>query len=289
MSLIIDGMDQQKTTVPHFLNLSKTASASWRLRTHLTGVILHGIESFAFFDVFEFPNDSNLTCNILLKILELHKESLPPVLYVQMDNCAGQNKNRYVLAFLSLLVELGIFKKVKVSFLMVGHTHEDVDQFFSRISSWLSKHNVPTLDALMKGVEKCFRKAGTNTTSIQLDQMYDITGMLQPYLEQMKFHSKPHVFKITQNEAGKAVMVTKKWSTDETWQSCSGDANGSLLKSTPNEVPKLIKPCYDNMDFHRLSASMESMFPFMSKESDKVEWRKFLDDMEQKINGKLNE
>lgn len=29
-------------------------------------------------------------------------------------------------------MELGVFNKVKVSFLMVGHTHENVDQVFSR-------------------------------------------------------------------------------------------------------------------------------------------------------------
>ena len=37
---------------------------------------------------------------------------LPPTLYLQMDNCWRENKNRYVLCFLALLVELGIFKKV---------------------------------------------------------------------------------------------------------------------------------------------------------------------------------
>ena len=39
---------------------------------------------------------------------------------------------RFVLGFLSLLVKLGIFRKVKLGFLRVGHTHEDVDRVFSR-------------------------------------------------------------------------------------------------------------------------------------------------------------
>jgi hypothetical protein len=29
---------------------------------------------------------------------------------------------------MALLVQRGIFKKIKISFLMVGHTHEDVDR-----------------------------------------------------------------------------------------------------------------------------------------------------------------
>ncbi|XP_052075824.1 uncharacterized protein LOC127713918 [Mytilus californianus] len=60
--------------------------------------------------------------------------SLPPTLYLQADNAAKDNKNNYVLMFLAMLVKAEIVKKIKLSFLMVGHTHEDVDQFFSRIS-----------------------------------------------------------------------------------------------------------------------------------------------------------
>ena len=37
---------------------------------------------------------------------------LPPTLYLQKDNCWRENKNHYMLCFLALLVELGIFKKV---------------------------------------------------------------------------------------------------------------------------------------------------------------------------------
>lgn len=101
---------------------------------------------------------------------------MPPYLFLQMDNCYRECKNRYILGFCSLLVEKGIFKEVgrplslitsskqssfqimsfsipsiiscaesfnylffsffvvfsswqvRLSFLMVGHTHEDVDQ-----------------------------------------------------------------------------------------------------------------------------------------------------------------
>jgi hypothetical protein len=55
----------------------------------------------------------------------------PSVLYLQADNCAGENKNKFMFAFLSLLVSLDIFQDVFLSFLLVGHTHEDIDQMFS--------------------------------------------------------------------------------------------------------------------------------------------------------------
>ena len=53
-------------------------------------------------------------------------------LHVQFRNCVGQNKNDFVLAFLSILVVLEIVETIEVHFMMVGHTHIKIDQFFSR-------------------------------------------------------------------------------------------------------------------------------------------------------------
>jgi hypothetical protein len=52
-------------------------------------------------------------------------------LYIQANNCYAENKIIYVFAFLSLLTALDIFRDIKMSFLIVGHTHEDIDQLFS--------------------------------------------------------------------------------------------------------------------------------------------------------------
>jgi hypothetical protein len=47
---------------------------------------------------------------------------LPKRLYLQLDNSAKDNKNRFVMAFCSLLIARGIFKEVTVGFLVVRHT-----------------------------------------------------------------------------------------------------------------------------------------------------------------------
>ena len=75
---------------------------------------------------------------------------LPPILNVQMDNATGDNMNRYVYAFWSLLVAKRIFHKVYVNFMIVGHTHDDIDALFERWSMLLKKENFPTIPALMK-------------------------------------------------------------------------------------------------------------------------------------------
>ena len=52
-------------------------------------------EIYGFFDYFQWSHGSNLTISILLhSMLMLHH--IPDVLYLQMDNCPGQNKNRYI-------------------------------------------------------------------------------------------------------------------------------------------------------------------------------------------------
>ena len=102
-------MDQNKTDLPHFTRKSKTASNMWVLRTHVSGAILHGRRSYAFFDLHLWPHDSNLTINIILHLLK-SQEKLPPVLYLQLDNCYRENKNLF--GFLALLIHFKIFKEV---------------------------------------------------------------------------------------------------------------------------------------------------------------------------------
>ena len=75
---------------------------------------------------------------------------LPPVLHVQLDNCWKDNKSRYVFCFWSILVAKGVFKELFVSFLLVGHTHEDIDATFGRWSMKLRENDYPTIPCLMK-------------------------------------------------------------------------------------------------------------------------------------------
>lgn len=75
----------------------------------------------------------------ILKMAELlaeHGLKLPRYLTTQFDNC-GENKNKYMFGYLSLLVELAYFDTIRVSFLIVGHTHCIIDQWFSSVTKIL--------------------------------------------------------------------------------------------------------------------------------------------------------
>jgi hypothetical protein len=55
---------------------------------------------------------------------------LPKMFLLQMDNYVKDNKNRYLLTCLLLLMEREVFEEVKLGFLVVGHTHENIDGCF---------------------------------------------------------------------------------------------------------------------------------------------------------------
>lgn len=52
-------------------------------------------------------------------------------LYLQLDNCVGENKNNILTAYLAILVWKDIIETVEIHFMM-GHTHIKIDQIFSR-------------------------------------------------------------------------------------------------------------------------------------------------------------
>ena len=71
-------------------------------------------------------------------------------LYLQLDNSAKDNKKKYLMAFLSLLTTHGVFEEIQAGFLLVGHTHEDIDAYFSHLSKALKSKNTFVLADLMK-------------------------------------------------------------------------------------------------------------------------------------------
>jgi hypothetical protein len=120
LTLIVDGMDQAKTNLPFTKLIAKSTSSLWRLRTHVSGVLVHtkapfGKLAYSFVDLLQWPHDSNMTISLITHTLSKYTSdghNLPDVLYIQMDNTSRENKNKYVIGFCAILVQLKIFKKV---------------------------------------------------------------------------------------------------------------------------------------------------------------------------------
>ena len=101
-------------------------------------------------------------------------------LFLQLDNSANlDNKNRYVMAFCSLLTARRVFKEVTVGFLVVGHTHEDIDAHFSYLLKLLKMKNTYVLADLMKA----FMDSQKTTAFIPelVQEVSDFKKLLQGY------------------------------------------------------------------------------------------------------------
>jgi len=68
------------------------------------------------------------------------------------------NKNRYVMAYAQMLVDMEVFQTVEFNFLPVGHTHCDIDQLFSRVSVHLYANYCLHYDDLLEKVKKACSK-----------------------------------------------------------------------------------------------------------------------------------
>ena len=102
-------------------------------------------------------HDPNLTIEVIqrtIKRLEAKRGGkLPRTLFLQLDNCTRENKNTAVMAYLSWLVERGVFDKIEVSFLPVGHTHNECDQVGSRYSIGVRHTTIGTREAMVEILE----------------------------------------------------------------------------------------------------------------------------------------
>ena len=206
LSIIIDGMDQSKVSMPNVPRESDATEKLPRLKMHATGVLVRGItsQSFCYLWGDRSPKDPNLTIAILLDVLN-RIDSHDEVLYLQMDGASGENKNKYVLMFCACLVQLGVFKKVKISFLPVGHTHEDIDQMFSRFSIALRAKGANTAQACAELLALAFKPTPV------------VGGRLQSLDRTVRIQAVDSDFIFSCVQDHQALTVTLWFSTEPEW------------------------------------------------------------------------
>ena len=188
MSMIIDACDSNTTTLPNIKSMSKSEDKyrEYMLKHKVMGVRVHGLRNRDY--LYMSPPflgkkvGSNLTIEALAKTLK-YEEKLrldkrktcfvfplmiispfftsselgwPSTLFLQLDNTSKENKNQYVFAYLTHLVNTGVFKTIYLSFLVPGHTHEDIDQLFSVLTKALRKKDAYTFEQWKSIVDGAF-------------------------------------------------------------------------------------------------------------------------------------
>jgi len=132
LSIVIDGMTTSH--IPCVRPNTKHTQNVSLLKLNVVGLIDHGnFQRKIFYHLSHWKHDFNIVATILEEHFDSIRRtqgSLPPVLFLQVDNCFRENKNKYMFGFFASLVMKGYFKVVYIYFLPVGHTHIDVDQMF---------------------------------------------------------------------------------------------------------------------------------------------------------------
>ncbi|MEI7578378.1 MAG: hypothetical protein WCK51_15930 [Armatimonadota bacterium] len=131
LSVAMDGTDQLPFGLPQFAQRLKSHQESG-IRLHMEISIVHGVGVYTYLTPKCWASDPNLIVETLQRTLThvavRRGGSLPSTLHLRFDNCARENKNRFVIAYLADLLRRFIIKKVIVDYFMVGHTHCDPDQ-----------------------------------------------------------------------------------------------------------------------------------------------------------------
>ena len=251
MSVIIDGADCSKHELPHFAEASKASCDSTNIKMHVYGALIHGYRCI----ISTMPDHEAQGHNVTIQMLWLcintyyrEKKYLPKVLLLQLDNTTKQNKGQYLFGFLSLLVERGVFKKVLLSFLPVGHTHEDIDQLFGRLSIYLRAFNAYTRAGLGVAAKKSFTFENEEPTVVHWDTIANVSDWIEPYMAtengdpSTKEVCRYRHFRFVNKPEGPAVQARFKMASDMTedgWTGLQSYTNHTFLFPSARGIPDL--------------------------------------------------
>ena len=147
---------------------------------------------------------------------------LPRKLYFQGDN-ASINKCKPLFAFCHRLVELGIFDEIYLGYLLVGHTHEDIDQHFSLLSKYMLDRSACTPEDFVKLITDCYANQRLPHEVITLRTKYAYKAWLETTVDpKLRKYSKVHQMwfrkAVAGTNAGKVVMSYKLRSREPQWR-----------------------------------------------------------------------
>ena len=166
-------------------------------------------------------------------------------LHLQADNCVGQNKNCYVMAYLMWRVLTGLHKEIKISFLLVGHTKFAPDWCFGLFKRLYKRTEITCLDDIAQVVERSAQcnhaqvvgnLGGTSVVSFyNWSEFFDNDKVIKTALKDI---SQLHHFRFTSDQPG---CVFVKYSSDGVEQKIK------LLKETSwrpsaTDLPEVITP-----------------------------------------------
>lgn len=180
-----DGMQQQHCLLPHRGNL---AQSSVTLPQHIQGMISHGRSIQMFRSFHNVKHGTNLSMHCFIMALEKVKREehrVPDVVYYQIDG-GPENRGVAVLGLMELVIARGLAKRVVLTRLPVGHTHEDIDSKFALIWKRVRNSFVLTPVQYEKAINEALTTSKMTCTVHDLFIIPDYVLYISPHLDDIK-------------------------------------------------------------------------------------------------------
>lgn len=144
VTLICDGMDQAKWELPRDpILVGKDFATMQKPRLHVSLCIAQGWFYLFLVSSPDIKKDGNASVELLscaLTLLEKRGLNLAAAdVFLQHDNTCREFKNNNGLRWGCSQVSCKNIKTLTCSYLRTGHTHEDIDQTFGALSSYLNR------------------------------------------------------------------------------------------------------------------------------------------------------
>jgi len=85
-----------------------------------------------------------------------------PLLFLHADNCARENRNKWMMKYLCWLVISGEAPEIRLQFFVEGHGKNDIDGAFGRIKQKYRKHTVYCMKDVVEAVGRKESEAGAS-------------------------------------------------------------------------------------------------------------------------------
>ena len=158
ITCIVDGMDQQKHAWPRSECMKSKEFNSWsRPRMGSTTAIFHGHCILVGLSPPNTPCSGSRTLELIAYGMSkpLHHIRWSNVfLNLEADNCGKEVKNQTCLRMLATMIASHRLRGAQLGFLSSGHSHEDIDAYFSIASAWLDRHKeLHTIDEFQRSLQ----------------------------------------------------------------------------------------------------------------------------------------
>lgn len=164
---------------------------------------------------------------------------------------------------------------------MVGHTHEDIDQFFSCIARLLNKCKVFTLSQLLEKVKQANKK--DNVEAEILENVINIREWIDDFIPDLHGHLKSYQFKFVADGEG-VKFSYKKRATSAEW-TLVGQTKYPIFQKTPAGIPELVEPMFEEMKVPLLVRHLRNSYFKWMPEDSAGEWEEWIVRTEQEVDG----